>query len=103
MPRRLRIAMQHAHGEGGVAVVVLPGNIAHLPATTTSGAGSFVTERAAPPSQVQALAKALKLARKVRRPDSAVPACKTRIPGSWACTRYGAIVATSAWTSPAWA
>lgn len=37
MPRVLRIAIQHALGEGGVAVIVLPGDVAERAATVPTG------------------------------------------------------------------
>ncbi|GJF32355.1 pyruvate dehydrogenase [Kitasatospora sp. NE20-6] len=65
LPRLLRTAVQHALGSPGVAVLVLPGDIAALPAAGPTGTGRFLTEQAvaAPPwSQVQALAEALESA-----------------------------------------
>ncbi|MCG6494936.1 pyruvate dehydrogenase [Kitasatospora sp. A2-31] len=68
LPRLLRIAVQHALGAPGVAVLVFPGDVAALPAAGPTGGSHFLTEQAvaAPPwSQVQALARALNDARKV--------------------------------------
>ena len=68
LPRLLRIAVQHALGARGVAVLVLPGDVAALPAAGPTGAGHFLTEQAvaAPPwGQVQALGRALESAETV--------------------------------------
>lgn len=65
MPRLQRIAIQHAIGDGGVSVLVLPGDVADLPAANPLGSSNFLTERAVavpPPSQVQALAQAINAA-----------------------------------------
>lgn len=65
MPRLQRIAIQHAIGDGGVSVLVLPGDVADLPAANPLGVSNFVTEHAVavpPPSQVQALAEAINAA-----------------------------------------
>ncbi|MFC4584548.1 pyruvate dehydrogenase [Sphaerisporangium corydalis] len=68
MPRVLRVAMGFAQGRGGVSVVVLPGDVAAMPATRPTGTGAPVVEHGVvspPPSQVAALAGALNAARKV--------------------------------------
>ncbi|GAA3811105.1 pyruvate dehydrogenase [Sphaerisporangium flaviroseum] len=68
MPRVLRIAMQYAEGRGGVSVVVLPGDVAALPAANRTGTSTLVEEKGVvmpPPSQVRALAHALNTAQKV--------------------------------------
>ncbi|MER8183510.1 pyruvate dehydrogenase [Kitasatospora sp. NPDC094015] len=62
LPRLLRVAVQHALGAPGVAVLVFPGDIAALPAAGPTGRSTFLDEQAvaAPPwSQVRALAEAL--------------------------------------------
>lgn len=68
MPRMLRIAIQHALGKGSVSVLVLPGDVASLTATTPTGEGNFAVERATvtpKPSLVQALADKLNAAQTV--------------------------------------
>ena len=68
MPRVLRIAIQHALGRGGVAVVVMPGDVAHRPAahpTSTSALGGPRPKAVPAPEQVRALADALNRARTV--------------------------------------
>ncbi|MEV4183599.1 pyruvate dehydrogenase [Streptosporangium canum] len=68
MPRVLRIAVQHAIGHSGVAVVVLPGDVADMPAAHGTGAHGFLTRQGTvqPPSdQVAELATALNSAEKV--------------------------------------
>ncbi|GAA5006867.1 pyruvate dehydrogenase [Kitasatospora paranensis] len=68
LPRLLRIAVQHALGAHGVAVLVFPGDVAAQPAAGPTGDSHFLTEQAvaAPPwSQVRALADALDSARTV--------------------------------------
>jgi len=62
MPRVLRVAIQHALGRGGVAVVVMPGDVAHRPAaqaTETSALGGPRGRLVPAPAQVEALADAL--------------------------------------------
>ncbi|ACZ91726.1 pyruvate dehydrogenase [Streptosporangium roseum] len=68
MPRVLRIAVQHAIGHSGVAVVVLPGDVADLPAARGTGTHEFLTRQGTirPLSdQVAELATALNSAEKV--------------------------------------
>ncbi|OUC96020.1 pyruvate dehydrogenase [Streptosporangium minutum] len=68
MPRVLRIAVQHAIGHSGVAVVVLPGDVADIPAAHGTGTHDFLTRQGTvqPPSdQVAELATALNSAEKV--------------------------------------
>ncbi|MFF5208384.1 pyruvate dehydrogenase [Streptosporangium sp. NPDC000396] len=68
MPRVLRIAIQHAIGHNGVAVVVLPGDVADLPAASATGTHEFLTRRGTlrpPADQVEELAEALNGAEKV--------------------------------------
>lgn len=68
MPRIQRIAIQRALGDGGVAVLVMPGDVADLDAVHPTGDGGFVVERAVaepPPAQVRALADAINEARTV--------------------------------------
>jgi pyruvate dehydrogenase (quinone) len=68
MPRLLHIAIREALGRGGVAVVVLPGDIAHKQAVHPTETTSLVIEQEAvvpPSSQVQALAERLNAARRV--------------------------------------
>ncbi|WP_214413018.1 pyruvate dehydrogenase [Sphaerisporangium fuscum] len=68
MPRVLRTAIQHAEGEGGVAVIVLPGDVAGEEAVNPTGESMLLPEKGAvvpPPSQVEALASALDTARTV--------------------------------------
>jgi len=60
MPRVLRIAMQHALARGEVSVLVLPGDVAQLAATSPTGSGTPVTEhgKVVPPEpQVARLAE----------------------------------------------
>ena len=68
MPRLLHIAIREALGRGGVAVVVLPGDIAHKQAEHPTGTTSLLIETGAvvpPSSQVQAFAEQLNAARSV--------------------------------------
>jgi pyruvate dehydrogenase (quinone) len=68
MPRLLQIAIREALGRGGVAVVVLPGDIAHQQAVHPTETTSLVIENGAvapPSSQVLALAEHLNAARTV--------------------------------------
>ena len=68
MPRVLRIAIQHALGRGGVAVVVMPGDVAHRPAANATGTSALGGPRGRPvpaPAQVEALAGVLNRARTV--------------------------------------
>jgi pyruvate dehydrogenase (quinone) len=68
MPRLLHIAIREALGRGGVAVVVLPGDIAHKQAEHPTGTTSLLIENGAvvpPSSQVQAFAEQLNAARSV--------------------------------------
>jgi pyruvate dehydrogenase (quinone) len=53
MPRLARVAIQHAAGRGGVAVLVLPGDILHRPSEHHTGAGAPLTEKGivTPPEQ----------------------------------------------------
>jgi pyruvate dehydrogenase (quinone) len=68
MPRMARTAIQHATGLGGVAVLVVPGDVAHQPAVHATGRTDTllgpapVVPRA---EQVQALAEAMNTARTV--------------------------------------
>lgn len=68
VPRVPRIAIQHALARGEVAVLVMPGDVAHKDAAGPTGTSTFVTERAVavpPPGQVRALAEMLNRARSV--------------------------------------
>ncbi|MGS2644936.1 pyruvate dehydrogenase [Streptosporangium sp. LJ11] len=68
MPRVLRIAVQQAIGLGGVSVVVLPGDVAHLPAARPTGEHDVLTRTGTVvphPDQVAELAAALNRAEKV--------------------------------------
>jgi pyruvate dehydrogenase (quinone) len=68
MPRVLRSALQYAVGRGGVAVVVLPGDVGRRRAAHPTGTGGPLAELGAvapPPSQVEALAGRLNAARRV--------------------------------------
>ncbi|MER5648191.1 pyruvate dehydrogenase [Streptosporangium sp. NPDC002524] len=68
MPRVLRVAVQQAVGLGGVSVVVLPGDVAHLPAARPTGEHDFLTRTGTVvphPDQVAGLAAALNRAEKV--------------------------------------
>jgi pyruvate dehydrogenase (quinone) len=68
MPRLARIAIQHALGSGGVAVLVLPGDVLHRAAEHPTGDGAPLTEQgivAPPERQVRALAERLNAARTV--------------------------------------
>ncbi|WP_440071317.1 pyruvate dehydrogenase [Streptosporangium sp. OZ121] len=68
MPRVLRIAVQQAIGLGGVSVVVLPGDVAHLPAARPTGEHDVLTRTGTivpHPDQVAELAAALNRAEKV--------------------------------------
>jgi pyruvate dehydrogenase (quinone) len=68
MPRILRIAIQHAVGGGGVAVLVLPGDVAKGPAVQPTGTSSLLVEKGVvvpPRSQVEALAERLNAAERV--------------------------------------
>lgn len=62
MPRMLRIAIQEALARRGVAVLVVPGNVADLDTEHPTGEGTFCVEHGRvtpPPSQVQQLAEAI--------------------------------------------
>ncbi len=62
MPRLLRLGIETSLANGGVSVLVLPGDIAHKPAANSTGTSTFLAEptaASAPSDQVQALAKAL--------------------------------------------
>ncbi|WP_440103871.1 pyruvate dehydrogenase [Streptosporangium sp. H16] len=68
MPRVLRIAVQQAIGLGGVSVVVLPGDVAHLPAAHPTDEHDVLTRTGTVvphPDQVAELAAALNRAEKV--------------------------------------
>lgn len=69
MPRLARIAIQHALGSRGVAVLVLPGDIAERDAVAPTGTSDLADGTAAtvvpPPAQVEALASHLRRAEKV--------------------------------------
>ncbi|MFJ2032846.1 pyruvate dehydrogenase [Streptosporangium sp. NPDC087985] len=68
MPRVLRTAVQHAIGHSGVAVVVLPGDVAGMPTRHETGTHAFLTRQGTvQPSaeQVTELAAALNGAEKV--------------------------------------
>jgi len=68
MPRLARVAIQHAIGRGGVAVLVAPGDVLHRSAEHPSGEQVPVTERGAvmpPDQQVRELADRLNAARTV--------------------------------------
>ncbi|MGV9533789.1 pyruvate dehydrogenase [Streptosporangium sandarakinum] len=68
MPRVLRVAVQQALGNGGVSVVVLPGDVAGEQAPNETGHHRFVTRTGTltpPPEQVEELAAALNTAQKV--------------------------------------
>ncbi len=68
MPRLARVALQHAVGKGGVAVLVLPGDVLHRAAVHPTGENGLVTEHGTvvpAPAQVQALAERLNAARTV--------------------------------------
>jgi pyruvate dehydrogenase (quinone) len=65
MPRLAHIAMQHAVGRGGVAVLVLPGDVIHRAAERPTGTFVPLRETGAvvpPASQVRALAERLNAA-----------------------------------------
>ncbi|MCP2168265.1 pyruvate dehydrogenase [Goodfellowiella coeruleoviolacea] len=68
MPRVLRIAIQNALGQGGVSVIVMPGDVASRPAEQPTGTGNVMVEQGVltpPPDQVRRLADALNRAEKV--------------------------------------
>jgi pyruvate dehydrogenase (quinone) len=68
MPRLARIAIQHAIGQRGVAVLVTPGDLLHRPAEHPTGEGGPVTPRGTvvpPDDQVRALADRLNAASRV--------------------------------------
>jgi pyruvate dehydrogenase (quinone) len=68
MPRLARVAIQHAIGRGGVAVLVVPGDVLHRPAAHPTGEHAPVTERGTvvpADAQVRALAERLNAARTV--------------------------------------
>jgi pyruvate dehydrogenase (quinone) len=68
MPRLLRIAIQHALGERGVAVLSLPGDVSALPAANPTGRSDLVSDRPVvvpPRRQVEQLAARLNQAGKV--------------------------------------
>ncbi|HEV3360967.1 MAG TPA: pyruvate dehydrogenase [Pseudonocardiaceae bacterium] len=65
MPRLARIGIQTALAKGGVSVLVLPGDVAHLKATVPTGTSNFATELSpVVPSEesVRALADAINAA-----------------------------------------
>ncbi|HEX3780752.1 MAG TPA: pyruvate dehydrogenase [Pseudonocardiaceae bacterium] len=62
MPRLARIAIQQSLAKGGVSVLVLPGDVAHLKAAAPTGQSNFATELSPvvpTPDQVKALADAI--------------------------------------------
>jgi len=68
MPRLARVAIQHAVGRGGVAVLVAPGDVLHREAAHPTGEGAPVAQRGTlvpPDDQVRALADRLNAARTV--------------------------------------
>lgn len=68
MPRLARIGIQTALAKGGVSVLVLPGDVAHLRATAPTGTSNFATELSpVVPTEdsVRALAGAINAARTV--------------------------------------
>jgi pyruvate dehydrogenase (quinone) len=68
MPRLAAIAMQTALGRGGVAVLVLPGDVAHQPAAEPARQLTLATETGTvrpPDSQIRRLADAINAARTV--------------------------------------
>jgi pyruvate dehydrogenase (quinone) len=68
MPRLLRIAIQHALGKGGVAVLSLPGDVSALPAGNPTAHSDLVSGRPTvvpPRGQIKQLALRLNQARKV--------------------------------------
>lgn len=68
MPRVLRIAIQHAIGHGGVAVLTMAGDIAGKDAAESTGEHDFLVTKGIvrpPADQVEQLANALNRARKV--------------------------------------
>lgn len=68
VPRLVRVAIQRALGDGGVSVLVLPGDVADLEPVADTGEAGFVEQRATatpPPSQVAALADAINAAKTV--------------------------------------
>ena len=65
MPRLARVAIQHAVGRGGVAVLVMPGDVLHRGAEHPTGESAPVTARGTlvpPADQVRALADRLNAA-----------------------------------------
>jgi pyruvate dehydrogenase (quinone) len=65
MPRLARVAIQHAFGRGGVAVLVLPGDLLHRAAENFTGENAPLTEMGTvmpPERQVRALAERLNAA-----------------------------------------
>ncbi|HSK91964.1 MAG TPA: pyruvate dehydrogenase [Euzebyales bacterium] len=68
MPRLLRIAMQHALGRGGVAVLSLPGDVSALPAANPTAHSDLVSVRPVavpPPGRIERFAALLNAARTV--------------------------------------
>ena len=68
MPRLARVAIQHAVGRGGVAVLVMPGDVLHRDAEHPTGESAPVAARGTlvpPADQVRALADRLNAARTV--------------------------------------
>lgn len=68
MPRLARVAIQHAVGRGGVAVLVMPGDVLHRGAEHPTGESAPVAARGTlvpPADQVRALADRLNAARTV--------------------------------------
>ncbi len=79
MPRLARVAIQHAVGRGGVAVLVLPGDILHRPAEHHTGMSAPLTEMGivAPPAQ-----QVLELAARLNDADTVTLFCGAGVQGA---------------------
>ena len=79
MPRLARVAIQHAVGRGGVAVLVLPGDILHRPAEHHTGVSAPLTEKGVviPPEQ-----QVLELAERLNAADTVTLFCGAGVQGA---------------------
>jgi pyruvate dehydrogenase (quinone) len=79
MPRLARVAIQHAVGRGGVAVLVLPGDILHRPTEHHTGVSAPLTEKGivTPPEQ-----QVLELAARLNDADTVTLFCGAGVQGA---------------------
>jgi pyruvate dehydrogenase (quinone) len=79
MPRLARVAIQHAVGRGGVAVLVLPGDILHRPSEHYTGVSAPLTAKGivTPPEQ-----QVLELAERLNEADTVTLFCGAGVQGA---------------------